>query len=118
MPEAQTKQHYNDFLAGSVAGMASKLFEFPFDTIKVLQQTKQIQSTKSARAGEILVNVVKTNGIRGLYNGLATPLISCTFETAVLFYVYQKSKSFLTSSLPFSNSIWTIAVLQGRSHRL
>eukprot|EP00026_Physarum_polycephalum_P014612 Phypoly_transcript_15149.p1 GENE.Phypoly_transcript_15149~~Phypoly_transcript_15149.p1 ORF type:complete len:225 (+),score=17.20 Phypoly_transcript_15149:83-757(+) len=85
------RSHYIDFISGAVAGCACKLFEYPLDTIKVLQQT----TFQGVNALTCFSTTVKTSGVRGLYNGLLTPLLSCTLETALLFYAYEKSKSLL-----------------------
>jgi len=107
--EQTRRRHAHDFIAGAVAGSTCKMFEFPFDTVKVLQQT-QLSSSKGISAWNCLRGVIKTNGVKGLYSGLATPLLSCTFETALLFYVYEKSKSFLSPPQIGSTSLSTAAI--------
>lgn len=99
-----SRNHHIHFIAGSVAGATCKLFEYPMDTIKVLQQTKY----KGTSAISCLSATVRSSGVRGLYNGLLTPLLSCTLETALLFYAYEKSKSLLTS-LSIS-PLWTTVI--------
>jgi len=108
------QNHSHDFIAGSIAGCTCKLLEFPFDTIKVLQQTS-VNGTPNIGIYRCLKNVMQNNGVRGLYNGLFTPLLSCTFETAVLFYVFEKSKNLLanSSSSPSTGTILTAGALAG-----
>ena len=54
-----------------IAGFVCKIFEYPMDTIKVLQQT-QPNITSSWDA---VVKVQKHRGLMSLYQGLASPLV-------------------------------------------
>jgi hypothetical protein len=54
-----------DFASGSLAGFACKLVEYPFDTVKVLQQTGS--SAKPPPAITIFKEVFKARGFTGLY---------------------------------------------------
>jgi len=82
---------FKDLIAGTVAGMLSKVVEFPLDTVKVIQQTG------SGNVGIIgtVSNIVKERGALGLYQGLASPLVGAMAENAVLFFSYGIAKSLL-----------------------
>jgi hypothetical protein len=94
-----------DFIAGSAAGFAGKLFDFPLDTVKVLLQTQTVGTSTAEAAtassssrvvyrGAIhcLQHTVKTNGFFSLYKGLSSPLLGSMAENAVLFLVYSNLK--------------------------
>ena len=61
-----------DLLAGMLSGFVCKVFEFPFDTIKVLQQT---QGDKYKGAIDCTMQTIRAKGYLSLYQRLASPLI-------------------------------------------
>jgi hypothetical protein len=73
-----------DMIAGTVAGMLSKLVEYPFDTIKVWKQTSTKQSEQNL-------------GIRALYRGISAPLAASMVENAINFTVYGWTTRFAKS---------------------
>jgi hypothetical protein len=96
-----------NFIAGSAAGFAGKLLDYPFDTIKVLQQTQNIGSHTTAAAeatgsravyrGAVhcLQHTIETNGFFSLYNGLSSPLLGSVAEHAILFLAYSEIKKLM-----------------------
>ena len=87
-----------DFVAGTVGGFAGKLFDYPFDTVKVLLQTQNIEGNTGPRytgAWDCLKTTVREKGARGLYTGLSSPLLGSCAENAVLFAAYGKFKKLL-----------------------
>lgn len=62
-----------DFLSGAAAGVTQTLVGQPFDMIKVRQQVLK-QSV-----GDIISNVIKTDGYSGFYKGTASPLVLSAF---------------------------------------
>lgn len=68
-----------DFMAGSFAGFACKMVEYPFDTVKVLQQTGGQVKTPSAIV--IFKQVFKSQGFFGLYR-VRRPPVPCPLSVA------------------------------------
>jgi hypothetical protein len=87
-----------DFVAGTVGGFAGKLFDYPFDTVKVLLQTQDVAGYKGPKysgAVHCLRHTVQTKGWLGLYKGLSSPLLGSMGENAVLFWSYGIFKNLL-----------------------
>lgn len=73
-----------DLLAGTAAGMVGKVFEYPFDTVKVRQQTRP-----GLGAVECARRAVRAGGAASLYRGVSVPLAGAMAENAVIFGSYQ-----------------------------
>lgn len=71
------------FLSGGLGGICLVLVGHPFDLIKVKVQTG------SGTAVQILKDIFKTNGLRGLYRGVTAPLIGVTPIFAICFWGYD-----------------------------
>lgn len=89
----EEKMHQNaakvavaDFVAGSLGGLACKTVEFPFDTVKVLLQTQKGQEYRGSI--DVFRSVIRHHGVKGLYFGVASPLIGSMAENATLFAAY------------------------------
>ncbi|KAF5367494.1 hypothetical protein D9758_003742 [Tetrapyrgos nigripes] len=81
---------------GSIAGMASKVFEHPFDLTKVRLQTQVLDD--SARFNgpiDCLRQTFKNEGIRGLYRGLPAPVVGAMAENASLFLSYRELQNLI-----------------------
>ncbi|KAK6336405.1 hypothetical protein TWF696_001964 [Orbilia brochopaga] len=80
-----------DIAYGSFAGMVGKVIEYPFDTVKVRLQTQ------SHFKGPIdcFTQGLRTDGITGLYRGIAPPLVGAAAENAGLFFSYTISQNVL-----------------------
>ncbi|KAJ7136086.1 mitochondrial carrier domain-containing protein [Mycena epipterygia] len=76
---------------GIVAGIASKIFEHPFDLTKVRLQA-QVLDAEARFTGPIdcLQKTWKNEGIRGLYRGLPAPIVGAMAENASLFLSYRE----------------------------
>ena len=83
-----------DALAGLVAGAANVLAGHPFDTVKVLLQS---ETRGQERVGGLATarHLLRTAGARGLYRGVAAPLVGGSLETAVNYTVYHGVRSAL-----------------------
>jgi hypothetical protein len=85
---------YVDFVAGTAGGFAGKLIDYPFDTVKVLQQTQTAGprgttvAPRYSGALDCLRVTVRAKGFFGLYKGLSAPLVGSMAENAVLFAAY------------------------------
>jgi hypothetical protein len=103
-----------DFVAGTVGGFAGKLFDYPFDTVKVLLQTQNIGAEKGstpkyAGAWDCLQTTVKEKGFRGLYTGMSSPLLGSCAENAVLFTAYGSFKRMLGETPDHKLSLFQLA---------
>ncbi|XP_062023515.1 mitochondrial arginine transporter BAC2-like [Rosa rugosa] len=72
-----------EFVAGGFGGIAGIISGHPLDTLRIMQQ-----SSKTGTAFSILRNVVTTEGPTALYRGIAAPLASITFQSAMVFQTY------------------------------
>ncbi|KAL4062807.1 mitochondrial carrier domain-containing protein [Scleroderma yunnanense] len=80
-----------DITFGSIAGMASKIFEHPFDLTKVRLQSQVLDSTaRFSGPIDCLVRTWQNEGIRGLYRGLPAPIVGAMAENASLFLSYNE----------------------------
>ncbi|KAK9457067.1 mitochondrial carrier domain-containing protein [Dipodascopsis uninucleata] len=83
---------------GSVAGIAGKFFEYPFDTIKVrLQSQPDDRPLKFKGPIDCFRQTISHEGILGLYRGISSPLVGAAAENASLFWSYKMSQFFLRS---------------------
>ncbi|KAJ7599283.1 mitochondrial carrier [Mycena floridula] len=86
-----------DITFGSIAGMAAKIFEHPFDLTKVRLQAQLLtefsaSAPKFAGPIDCLRKTHANEGFRGLYRGLPAPLVGSMAENASLFLVYEELK--------------------------
>ncbi|KAF9436121.1 carnitine transporter [Entomortierella beljakovae] len=86
------------FLSGGFGGIAAVLVGHPFDLAKVRIQT----SPNGAYTGtlDVFKKIVKADGFRGLYRGMATPLVSVTPIFAVSFWGYDMGKKIVYGVTP------------------
>lgn len=77
-----------DFVSGTVAGITSKVVEFPFDTIKV-----RLQSEHNPYHGALdcFRRIAKEEGARGFFSGITAPIAGAAFENAGAFLFYGRS---------------------------
>ena len=77
------------FLAGGVAGCVIWSSTFPFDTIKTRIQCAPFDTPKSQlRIPAMASNIVRNEGITGLYRGLSVSLVRAFPVNACVFPVY------------------------------
>ncbi|KAH8930162.1 mitochondrial carrier [Atractiella rhizophila] len=98
MSEQRTNAALKDISYGSAAGMISKVFEHPFDLVKVRLQSQPLDATgKETFRGPVdcAIRTVKHEGFRGLYRGLSMPVLGAMLENATLFFVYRSSLALL-----------------------
>ena len=86
------KDGARDLLSGMISGFFCKVLEYPFDTIKVLEQTGGAKFSGPLDAAR---KTVAESGVLSLYDGLAAPLIGSMAECASLFVAYGVIKSAL-----------------------
>ncbi|KAI9138817.1 mitochondrial carrier domain-containing protein [Paraphysoderma sedebokerense] len=73
------------FVSGTIAGVAQVLVGYPFDTTKVRLQTASPSSINSSSPWRVFSDLVKTEGIRGVYKGVGSPVGGVGICNAVLF---------------------------------
>ncbi|KIO26382.1 hypothetical protein M407DRAFT_7870 [Tulasnella calospora MUT 4182] len=90
-PESVGLRGVKDIAFGSVAGMASKVFEHPFDLCKVRLQAQVLEEVQRFKGPvDCLTQTWQSEGIRGLYRGLPLPLFGAILENAALFMTYNQ----------------------------
>ncbi|KAK8847526.1 hypothetical protein IAR55_005384 [Kwoniella newhampshirensis] len=83
-----------DVAFGSVAGMAAKVFEHPFDLVKVRLQSQPTDRALTFTGPlDCFKQTYSKEGWRGLYRGISAPIVGAACENAVLFLCYNKCKS-------------------------
>ncbi|KAF5318652.1 hypothetical protein D9619_010937 [Psilocybe cf. subviscida] len=83
---------------GSIAGMASKVFEHPFDLTKVRLQSQVLDATARFNGPiDCLTQTWKKEGVRGLYRGLPAPIFGAMVENASLFLAYGEFQNVIRS---------------------
>ncbi|OJJ43693.1 hypothetical protein ASPZODRAFT_73806 [Penicilliopsis zonata CBS 506.65] len=110
IPSNQGTEAFKDIVFGSAAGMAGKLIEYPFDTVKVRLQSQPDHLPLRYRGPlDCLRQSLQADGIGGLYRGISAPLTGAAVETSSLFFSYRLLQDVLKASvysplepLPFS----------------
>ncbi|KAL1916982.1 uncharacterized protein VTP21DRAFT_5179 [Calcarisporiella thermophila] len=90
--EAGAKQQMYELLFGSIAGMVGKVVEYPFDTVKVRLQSQPVNERSFQGPWQCLAQTFKNEGMRGLYQGLTSPVIGSMIENAFLFFAYNETQ--------------------------
>ena len=85
MVDSSVKEQVKSFLSGGLGGICLVLVGHPFDLIKVRAQTAVGRSSILT----IIKDIIKTNGLKGLYRGVSAPLIGVTPIFAVCFWGYD-----------------------------
>ncbi|KAJ3214631.1 hypothetical protein HK099_006775 [Clydaea vesicula] len=90
----ENKSIITDILFSSLSGMTAKLFEHPFDTVKVRLQT----SNQYLNSVDCFLKTLKNENLLAFYKGLSIPLFGTIFEMSVSFtsynYFQKKLKSY------------------------
>lgn len=88
------KESVLDVVCGSTAGAAGKLFEYPFDTVKVrLQSQPDNHPPRFAGPLDCFRQTLANEGFMGLYRGIAAPIVGAAAENASLFLSYGVAQS-------------------------
>ncbi|KAK3189304.1 hypothetical protein Dsin_028865 [Dipteronia sinensis] len=96
--------------AGAAAGAIAATFVCPLDVIKTRLQVHGLpEGAQSCRTGSIIVtslqNIVKNEGLKGLYRGLSPTILALLPNWAVYFTVYERLKDLLHSHGHGSNQL-------------
>ncbi|KAI9489168.1 mitochondrial carrier domain-containing protein [Zychaea mexicana] len=89
-PKSNLRRQLDDLLFGSISGMVGKVVEYPFDTVKVRLQTQPLDRPYYTGPWHCLTSTVKQDGMRGLFTGMASPMVGSMIENAALFVGYRQ----------------------------
>ncbi|KAF3013342.1 hypothetical protein E8E15_001854 [Penicillium rubens] len=90
LPPNQGLEAMKDIIFGSSAGMAGKLIEYPFDTVKVrLQSQPEHLPLRYTGPLDCFRQSFRADGLRGLYRGISAPMTGAAVETSCLFFSYR-----------------------------
>lgn len=111
------KDGARDLLSGMISGFFCKILEYPFDTIKVLEQTGGAKYSGPLDAAR---KTIAESGIWSLYNGLTAPLLGSMAECASLFVAYGMIKNALgvdeeAATLEYNVPMWKYVLAGGGS---
>lgn len=104
--QSSNSQSTRDFVchagAGAAAGAIAATFVCPLDVIKTRLQVHGLpEAAHSGPRGSVIVtslrNIIKNEGVKGLYRGLSPTIIALLPNWAVYFTVYEKLKGVLHS---------------------
>ncbi|KAF8999112.1 mitochondrial carrier domain-containing protein [Cyathus striatus] len=103
------KEAAKDIAFGSIAGMVSEIFEYPFDLAKVRLQAQLLapgRNTLKRFNGPLdcLMQTWRDEGIRGMYRGLPAPIVGSMAETAALFVSYGYFQHVVRNYWPSSSN--------------
>jgi solute carrier family 25 thiamine pyrophosphate transporter 19 len=90
----------HDMISGALSGFFSKMVVYPFDLVrKRLQMEGSISAStylaESTTWYTCLKNIIKHEGYRSLYKGLAPSLLKVAPANAVTFMVFEETKDLL-----------------------
>ncbi|GAA6017226.1 hypothetical protein JCM11491_001859 [Sporobolomyces phaffii] len=82
-------------------GIVSKLFEHPFDLVKVRLQSQPLDRPLRFKGPlDCMIQTFKGEGLRGLWRGVSMPVGGAMAENATLFVVYNQSQTLLRKWFP------------------
>ncbi|KIM39611.1 hypothetical protein M413DRAFT_193953 [Hebeloma cylindrosporum] len=93
-----------DFIAGTVAGVASLVVGFPFDTVKVRFQSPAIAG-KYHSTFHAIATIIREERFVGLYKGITSPLATVALMNGLVFASYR---FLLKLQLPTAETVPTI----------
>ncbi|KAG5357983.1 Amino-acid transporter arg-13 [Yarrowia sp. B02] len=82
------KDSLKDVLYGSIAGATGKVFEYPFDTVKVRLQSQSDVNPQFKGPLDCFKQTFRNEGFLGFYRGISSPIFGAAAETASLFVFY------------------------------
>ena len=84
------KDNLVDLASGTVGGLVSTVVGHPLDTVRV-----RLQAGNSLGMVGGFRQTLATEGMKGLYKGVMSPITGAMFHNAVLFFVYGNTKRLL-----------------------
>ncbi|ORY20912.1 mitochondrial carrier domain-containing protein [Naematelia encephala] len=100
---------------GSIAGMTAKVFEHPFDLVKVRLQSQSTDSPlRFTGPLDCFRQTYIKEGWKGLYRGISAPIVGAACENASLFLVYNRLQNLILYLRPENDQS---AIIGGTSRR-
>jgi len=82
-----------DFIAGGLAGFASVLVNNPIDVVKTIMQG--MESHKYKGSLDCFSTVLRNEGVKGFYKGVAPRLIRVGLDVALTFTIFNQMNDML-----------------------
>jgi len=79
----ESREQVKDLMAGTMAGLFSKVIEYPFDTLKVRLQTTPEKYGNSAL--QCFRTMTQQEGYMSIFRGLPAPLFGAMAENSIIF---------------------------------
>lgn len=99
-PPNEAVEQLKDITFGSIAGLAGKVIEYPFDTVKVRLQSQRDHLPLQYKGPlDCFRQSIQQDGFRSLYRGVSAPLFGAALETASLFWSYRLAQIFLQNNV-------------------
>jgi len=86
-----------EFLSGLLGGCAGVLVGHPFDTVKVKLQTQDYRNPLYKGTLDCFKQTINHDGVKGLYRGMASPLVGVGGINAVIFGVQKYTNRLFTN---------------------
>jgi solute carrier family 25 (mitochondrial folate transporter), member 32 len=99
MEKPAPKKKYVNFVSGIFAGIANVLVCAPLDTVKTRLQVQHLYTPEYSGILNTLKKIRKTEGIKGLYQGMSVSLISYPCSWSIYFYFYERFKEYFQESI-------------------
>ncbi|KAN0097255.1 Mitochondrial carrier domain containing protein [Tylopilus felleus] len=83
-------------LAGAIGGMVAMSATYPL----VVLSTRAAVDTKpdDKTFAQVILDIIKREGVRGLYSGLSSSLVGIAITNGVYYYFYERSRAILLNS--------------------
>ncbi|RFU34343.1 hypothetical protein B7463_g1994, partial [Scytalidium lignicola] len=110
-----------DVIFGSIAGVAGKYIEYPFDTVKVRLQSQPDHLPPLYQGPlDCFKQSIRNDGFASLYRGITAPLVGAALETSSLFFWERVGRESLflaglykrENPLPLS-ALWLTGAISG-----
>lgn len=112
VPSSQGVEAFKDVIFGSAAGMAGKIIEYPFDTVKVrLQSQPEHLPLRYKGPVDCFRQSFQADGLRGLYRGISAPMAGAAVETSCLFFSYRIIQDAMRAVLHSSEEPLSFSIL-------
>ena len=76
-----------DMVSGTLAGLFSKVVEYPFDTLKVFYQANEL-SAQPQSSWSYLRSIIREGGVSRIFQGLPAPLAGACVENLIVFWLF------------------------------
>jgi solute carrier family 25 carnitine/acylcarnitine transporter 20/29 len=100
--ESSWKRSAKDFTSGVVAGVAQVLVGHPANTLKSRLQMQPTPPIYNGAAHCFTV-MLREEGYRGFYRGMASPIVGVGFVNAVVFFCNEETKRLIVTARGYSS---------------